>query len=204
MAQNRLVNYRHLLSKRGVRCQVLQHEVSLVLRGRRGGARWGIAWTNARPCASRLSLLLLCKLWEQLSDGNPHTHLTGLKCHLLNTQHSHLVTETAQQLCESFNRQLELSLNYEHKNEQAITSDHCDWHAIIRSDRWRKTVKMSLIYITHNLEITLSTSKVIKSAICSLKSSAIYSQIKKSNQSLICCYAVSAECCLTITRCRQH
>lgn len=33
MAQNRLVNYRHLLSKRGVCCQVLQHEVGEVLRG---------------------------------------------------------------------------------------------------------------------------------------------------------------------------
>lgn len=33
MAQDRLVNYRHLLSKRGVCCQVLQHEVNLVLRG---------------------------------------------------------------------------------------------------------------------------------------------------------------------------
>lgn len=33
MAQNRLVNYRHLLSKRGVCCQVLKHEVGSVLRG---------------------------------------------------------------------------------------------------------------------------------------------------------------------------
>ena len=33
MAQDRLVNYRHLLSKHGVCCQVLQHEVSLVQRG---------------------------------------------------------------------------------------------------------------------------------------------------------------------------
>ena len=33
MAQNRLVNYRHLLSKRGVCCQVLQHEVGSALRG---------------------------------------------------------------------------------------------------------------------------------------------------------------------------
>lgn len=33
MAQNRLVNYRHLLYKRGVCGQVLQHEVGLVLRG---------------------------------------------------------------------------------------------------------------------------------------------------------------------------
>lgn len=33
MAQNRLVNYRHLLSKCGVCCQVLQHEVGLVRRG---------------------------------------------------------------------------------------------------------------------------------------------------------------------------
>lgn len=37
MAQNSLVNYRHLLSKRGVCCQVLQHEVSLMPRDEKAG-----------------------------------------------------------------------------------------------------------------------------------------------------------------------
>lgn len=40
MAQNRLVNYRHLLSKRGVRCQVLQHEVGSLLRGEKVEQVW--------------------------------------------------------------------------------------------------------------------------------------------------------------------
>ncbi len=57
MAQNRLVNYRHLLSKRGVCCQVLRHEVNLLLRGeKRWSKMWKFAWTNALPCALRLSV----------------------------------------------------------------------------------------------------------------------------------------------------
>lgn len=104
MAQNRLVNYRHLLSKRGVCCQVLQHEVGEVLRGEKVEPGVELARTSALPCAPRLSLVLLSKLWEQLSNGNPHTHFAGLKCHLLNT-FTPPVTDTAQQLYGSFNRQ---------------------------------------------------------------------------------------------------
>lgn len=57
-AQDRLVNYRHLQSKRGLCCQVLRHEAGLLLRGEKGGARSGVARTNALPCALTPSLLL--------------------------------------------------------------------------------------------------------------------------------------------------
>jgi len=55
MAQNRLVNYRHLLSKRGMCCQVLQHEVGLVLRGEK--AEPGVELHGRRLCHVLLECL---------------------------------------------------------------------------------------------------------------------------------------------------
>lgn len=62
MAQDRLVNYRHLLSKRGVRCQVLQHEVGSVLRAEK--AEQGAELHGQMLCHVflRLSLSSLSKL----------------------------------------------------------------------------------------------------------------------------------------------
>ena len=87
MAQDRLVNYRHLLSKRGVCCQVLRHEGRLwAPRGRKGGARRGAAGTNAWPCALRLSFLSRpTSIWERLRSGNLPAHLMDVKCTLLHT-----------------------------------------------------------------------------------------------------------------------
>lgn len=55
VAQNRLVNYRHLLSKRGVCCQVLQHEVGLVLRGEK--EEQGVELHGQMPCHVLLDCL---------------------------------------------------------------------------------------------------------------------------------------------------
>lgn len=63
MAQDGLVNYRHMLSKRGVCCQVLQHEVGLVLSAEReGGVSCEIAWQNGLPGALSVSVFSLSNL----------------------------------------------------------------------------------------------------------------------------------------------
>lgn len=48
MAQDRLVNYRHLLSKRAVCCQVLQHEVGPLQR--EGKAEQGVKLHGQMVC----------------------------------------------------------------------------------------------------------------------------------------------------------
>lgn len=78
-AQNRLVNYRHLLSKRGVRCQVLQHEAGSPWSGR-------IAWTNAlsglslchRVRPPRAAQLHTTHQWDSVTASR-HFHQTAEK-----------------------------------------------------------------------------------------------------------------------------
>lgn len=86
MAQNRLVNYRHLLSKCGVCCQVLQHEVGLVRRGEK--VEPGVKLHGRMLCHVLLDCLSSpCPRSENGSVVGilAHTHFVEMKCHLLNT-----------------------------------------------------------------------------------------------------------------------
>lgn len=70
MAQDRLVNYRHLQSKRGMCCQVLRHEVGLSLRGGKAGR--DLELHEQMLChVLRLRLFSLFMLGEQLRNWNP-------------------------------------------------------------------------------------------------------------------------------------